>query len=49
MKNVILNNGVSMPMVGLGVFRCSEEEAYNAVKSALEVGYTHIDSYDLCK
>ncbi len=44
MKNVILNNGVSMPMVGLGVFRCSEEEAYNAVKSALEVGYTHIDT-----
>lgn len=44
MKNVILNNGISMPMVGLGVFRCSEEEAYNAVKSALEVGYTHIDT-----
>nr|WP_317356829.1 aldo/keto reductase [uncultured Tyzzerella sp.] len=44
MKNVILNNGVSMPMVGLGVFRCSQEEAYNAVKSALDIGYTHIDT-----
>ncbi len=44
MQNVTLNNGVSMPMLGLGVFRCSEEEAYNCVKSALDIGYTHIDT-----
>lgn len=44
MKMAVLNNGIKMPMVGLGVFRCSEEEAYNNVKSALEVGYTHIDT-----
>lgn len=44
MKNAILNNGKSMPMLGLGVFKCSEEEAYNAVKSALEIGYSHIDT-----
>ena len=44
MKNIVLNNGISMPMLGLGVFRCSEEEAYNSVKSALSIGYTHIDT-----
>lgn len=33
-----------MPQVGLGVFRCSEEEAYNCVKSAVELGYEHIDT-----
>lgn len=44
MKFATLNNGVKMPMVGLGVFRCSDEEAYYTVKSALENGYRHIDT-----
>lgn len=44
MKFATLNNGLKMPMLGLGVFRCSDEEAYNAVKTALENGYRHIDT-----
>lgn len=44
MKITKLNNGVEMPMVGLGVFRCSPQEAYDTVKMAIENGYTHIDT-----
>ncbi len=44
MKNAILNTGKSMPMLGLGVFKCTDEEAYNTVRTALESGYRHIDT-----
>ena len=44
MKFANLNNGIKMPMVGLGVFRCSDEEVYETVKMALENGYRHIDT-----
>ena len=33
-----------MPRVGLGVFRASPQEAYAAVRAALDVGYRHIDT-----
>ncbi len=40
-----LNNGVKMPLLGLGVFRAqSGEEARNAVRTAIEYGYRHIDT-----
>jgi len=40
-----LNNGVEMPYLGLGTFKLQEgEEAYNAVKWAIEAGYRHIDT-----
>jgi len=40
-----LNNGVNMPMVGLGTFRSKEgDEAYTAVLEALKAGYRHIDT-----
>ena len=38
-----LNNGVMMPVVGLGVYK-SGDETYDAVKEALEAGYRHIDT-----
>lgn len=38
-----LNNGVQIPILGLGVFR-SAEETKDAVKWALEAGYHHIDT-----
>lgn len=45
MKEFILNNGVKIPTVGLGVFRVEDpKEAYNTVRLALEVGYRHIDT-----
>jgi len=34
----------AMPQVGLGVFRASPEQAYAAVRTALDAGYRHIDT-----
>lgn len=40
-----LNNGVEMPMMGLGAFRSQDgQETVNAVRWALEAGYRHIDT-----
>ena len=40
-----LYNGVKMPQLGLGTFLIKDEnEAYETVKYALEVGYRHIDT-----
>jgi diketogulonate reductase-like aldo/keto reductase len=40
-----LNNGVTMPRVGFGVFQTEEGlEVENAVRWALETGYRHIDT-----
>jgi 2,5-diketo-D-gluconate reductase A len=41
---LVLNNGVSMPALGLGVFQSPPEETATAVQTALEVGYRHIDT-----
>ncbi|WP_103343923.1 aldo/keto reductase [Amycolatopsis sp. CA-126428] len=39
-----LNNGVRIPQVGFGVFRIPPEETAQAVRTALETGYRHIDT-----
>lgn len=39
-----LNNGVTMPALGYGVFQTSPEETRAAVQTALEVGYRHVDT-----
>lgn len=40
-----LNNGVKIPKVGFGTWQSKDgDEAYNAVKVALEAGYRHIDT-----
>lgn len=40
-----LNNGVKIPVLGLGVFRLEDEnEAYNSVRKAIDLGYRHIDT-----
>ena len=44
MKNVTLNNGVAMPMIGFGVYQIEPSEAQRAVEDALEVGYRLIDT-----
>jgi 2,5-diketo-D-gluconate reductase A len=41
---LVLNNGVSMPALGLGVFQSPPEETAAAVQAALKVGYRHIDT-----
>ncbi len=42
--DLVLNNGVAMPVLGLGVFQSPPEETAAAVEAALEVGYRHIDT-----
>jgi len=44
MINAKLNNGVLMPIVGLGTFRSKTEDVYQAVLDAIEAGYRHIDT-----
>ncbi len=44
MKVVKLNNNLAMPIVGLGTFRSKSDAAYISVKSAINSGYTHIDT-----
>ena len=43
-----LANGVEMPRIGLGVYKMTEpEEAFQAMVSALDAGYRHIDTASL--
>lgn len=39
-----LNNGVTMPALGFGVFQTPAEETLAAVRTALETGYRHVDT-----
>ncbi|MFI2102732.1 aldo/keto reductase [Isoptericola sp. NPDC019693] len=39
-----LNNGVTMPALGYGVFQTPPDETVTAVTEALRVGYRHIDT-----
>jgi 2,5-diketo-D-gluconate reductase A len=41
---VVLNNGVVMPQLGLGVARVPDRDATAAVSAALEAGYRSIDT-----
>ncbi|MGK5683456.1 aldo/keto reductase [Actinoplanes sp. URMC 104] len=41
---VVLNNGVTMPALGLGVYQSPPEETADAVETALKVGYRHVDT-----
>jgi diketogulonate reductase-like aldo/keto reductase len=44
MDTIILNNGVEMPALGLGVFQTPPDETRDAVGAALAGGYRHIDT-----
>ena len=44
MQYAILNNGVKMPMAGIGTFLLSPDEAEASVLSALQCGYRLIDT-----
>lgn len=41
---IILNNGVEMPQLGFGVWQVPDDEAEQAVTTALEAGYRSIDT-----
>ncbi len=42
--SITLNNGVRIPMLGLGTYLATGNNAYDAVIFALEQGYRHIDT-----
>ncbi|MFE8596333.1 aldo/keto reductase [Archangium violaceum] len=42
--SIQLNDGRSIPQVGLGVWQASNEQAALAVRTALEAGYRHVDT-----
>ena len=44
MKEVVLNNGVRMPILGYGVYQVDPREAERCVSDALSVGYRMIDT-----
>lgn len=48
MHTKTLNNGVEIPVLGLGVFNSGKDTA-NAVRFALEMGYRHIDTAKIYK
>ncbi|NKY13900.1 aldo/keto reductase [Streptomyces somaliensis] len=42
--SLTLNNGVAMPQLGLGVWQVPDDEAVEAVGTALEAGYRSVDT-----
>ena len=44
MEYKTLNNGIKMPMVGLGVYNISERKTQKVVEEAIRVGYRSIDT-----
>ncbi|MDT8913804.1 aldo/keto reductase [Amycolatopsis sp. PS_44_ISF1] len=42
-----LNNGVAIPQFGFGVFQIPPEDTAEAVRTALEAGYRHLDTAQL--
>ncbi|WP_406814281.1 aldo/keto reductase [Mycobacterium sp. M23085] len=42
-----LNDGVRIPQLGFGVFQIKPDETAAAVKTALEIGYRHIDTAEM--
>jgi len=45
--SVQLNNGVSIPQLGFGVFQIDPAQTAEAVGNALKVGYRHIDTAEM--
>ncbi len=43
-KTFVFHNGVEIPNIGFGTWQIPDEEAYDAVTTALKNGYTHIDT-----
>ena len=47
MVNIKLNDGNTIPQVGLGTWRLEKEECYETVLNALKIGYRHIDTAEI--
>jgi 2,5-diketo-D-gluconate reductase A len=45
--SITLNDGNTIPLLGFGVFQIEPDQTAAAVRSALEVGYRHIDTAEM--
>ncbi|PVY34256.1 aldo/keto reductase [Williamsia muralis] len=45
--NITLNDGNTIPQLGFGVFQIKPEDSADAVKTALDIGYRHIDTAEM--
>ena len=45
--DVTLNDGNTIPQLGFGVFKIEPEQTAAAVRSALQLGYRHIDTAEM--
>ena len=41
---ITLNDGVTLPVIGLGTYRLNGDEGASAIKSAIDSGYRLIDT-----
>ncbi len=44
---ITMNNGLTIPQLGFGVFQIKPEEAMDATSRAFQVGYRHIDTAEM--
>ncbi|MEW5808668.1 MAG: aldo/keto reductase [Actinomycetota bacterium] len=44
---ITLNNGATIPQLGFGVYQIPPEDTADAVKTALDIGYRHIDTAEM--
>jgi 2,5-diketo-D-gluconate reductase A len=45
--DVMLNNGRTIPQFGFGVFQVKPEDTVEAVSTALQTGYRHLDTAEM--
>lgn len=45
--NLTLNDGTKIPQLGFGVFQIAPDETAAAVRTAVEIGYRHIDTAEM--
>ncbi len=43
-RNVTLSGGTSVPLLGFGTWQLRGRQAYDSVRTALDVGYRHVDT-----
>ena len=43
-EKIVLNNGVTCPVIGIGTFMLAPADAENSVREALKMGYTLVDT-----
>lgn len=44
MKEVVLNNGVRIPVIGFGTYKSTIDEGFRVISDAIKAGYRHLDT-----